>query len=91
MPEISQEMVNEKVADVQSTGAQVLISCDPGCLMNIGGRFNRLGKDITIMHLAEVLNSNVDMSRVRYVDEAERKAIDQAALEHSNAHEEALI
>ncbi|WEV59177.1 (Fe-S)-binding protein [Bifidobacterium sp. ESL0728] len=91
MPEVSQEMVNEKVADVQSTGAQVLISCDPGCLMNIGGRFNRLGKKITIMHLAEVLNSNVDMSRVKYVDAEQRKAIDQQTLQHSNAHEEALV
>lgn len=43
------------------------------------------------MHLAEVLNSNVDMSRVKYVDAAERKAIDEQTLQHSNAHEEALV
>ena len=67
-PEISKQMVDEKVNDVLSTKASVLISCDPGCLMNIGGRFNRRGEKITIMHLAEVLNHNVDMSRVKYVD-----------------------
>lgn len=68
-PEISKTMVDEKVNDVLSTGAKVLISCDPSCLMNIGGRFNRRGEKITIMHLAEVLNHNVDMSRVEYVTE----------------------
>ncbi|BDR54183.1 Fe-S oxidoreductase [Bombiscardovia apis] len=70
-PEISKQMVNEKVDDVLSTGASVLISCDPACLMNIGGRLNRRGEKITIMHLAEVLNHNVDMSRVTFVDSKE--------------------
>ncbi|MCX2454935.1 (Fe-S)-binding protein [Lacticaseibacillus nasuensis] len=65
-PEISKQMVDEKVDSVLATNAQVLISCDPACLMNIGGRFNRRGEKITIMHLAEVLNHNVDMSRVTY-------------------------
>lgn len=91
VPEVSKQMVDEKVSDIQSTGAEVIISCDPGCLMNIGGRFNRDGKKITVMHLAEVLNSNVDMSRVKYATAEERKAIDQAALQESNAHEEALV
>jgi hypothetical protein len=59
-PEISRQMVDEKVDSVLSTEAEVLISCDQACLMNIAGRFNRRGEKIKIMHLAEVLNSNVD-------------------------------
>jgi L-lactate dehydrogenase complex protein LldE len=90
VPQVSRQMVDEKVADVESTGADVLISCDPGCLMNIGGRFNREGKTITIMHLAEVLNSNVDMDRVRYVDAEERAELDHEYLMKSNTEEEAL-
>ncbi|RBP99747.1 (Fe-S)-binding protein [Bifidobacterium xylocopae] len=74
-PEISRQMVDEKVNDVISTNASVLISCDPGCLMNIGGRFNRRGEKITIMHLAEVLNHNVDLSRVTYVDTREKEGV----------------
>ena len=35
-----------------------------GCLMNIGGKFNRDGKKIKIMHIAEVLNHEVDESRM---------------------------
>ncbi|MBC1921825.1 (Fe-S)-binding protein [Listeria grayi] len=59
MPEISEQMVSEKVADIVETDAEILISADMGCLMNIGGKFNRLGKEIKIMHIAEVLNSGV--------------------------------
>ena len=63
-PLISNAMVTEKMNDVISTGAEVLISADMACLMNIGGKFNREGKKIKIMHIAEVLNHDVDESRV---------------------------
>ncbi len=64
MPEISEMMVTEKMNDVISTDAEILISADMGCLMNIGGKFNRDGKKIKIMHIAEVLNTNVDLNRM---------------------------
>ncbi|AQP54499.1 hypothetical protein CBF34_01555 [Vagococcus penaei] len=64
MPEISEEMVTEKMHDVLDTGAEILISADMGCLMNIGGKFNRDGHPIKIMHIAEVLNSHVDLNRM---------------------------
>jgi L-lactate dehydrogenase complex protein LldE len=57
MAQISEQMVDEKVACVEQTGADYLISADCGCLMNIGGRAERKGKDVKIMHIAEVLNS----------------------------------
>ncbi|WP_035446369.1 (Fe-S)-binding protein [Atopobacter phocae] len=62
--EISEMMVTEKVNDVVSTGAEILISADMGCLMNIGGKLNRDGKEIKVMHIAEVLNSQVDLNRM---------------------------
>ncbi|MGO2083424.1 (Fe-S)-binding protein [Vagococcus sp.] len=64
MPEISEQMVTEKVQDVMSTSPDILISADMGCLMNIGGKLNRDGHDVKIMHIAEVLNSNVDHVRM---------------------------
>lgn len=64
MPGISEMMVTEKMQDIIATDADILISADMGCLMNIGGKFNRAGKKIKIMHIAEVLNSNVDVSRM---------------------------
>ncbi len=55
MSEISEKMVDEKIRNIDSTGAELLIGSDLGCLMNIGGRMQREGKDIKVMHIAEVL------------------------------------
>jgi len=57
MTPISEQMVDEKVDSVVETGADYLIGADCGCLMNIGGRIERLGKKVKVMHIAEVLNS----------------------------------
>ncbi|MCF2648659.1 (Fe-S)-binding protein [Niallia sp. Sow4_A1] len=57
MGQISEQMVDEKVACVESTNAEYLVSADAGCLMNIGGRMDRKGKAIKALHIAEVLNS----------------------------------
>ncbi|UOY92612.1 (Fe-S)-binding protein [Ectobacillus sp. JY-23] len=57
MTPISEQMVDEKVDSVMQTGATYLIGADCGCLMNIGGRAERLQKNIRVMHIAEVLNS----------------------------------
>ena len=57
MAQISEQMVDEKVQHIEETKADILVGADAGCLMNIGGRINRLGKKVKIMHIAEVLNS----------------------------------
>ncbi|QQK79128.1 (Fe-S)-binding protein [Salicibibacter cibi] len=56
MPEISKEMVDEKVNCIQATEADILIGADAGCLMNIGGRMSREETPVKVMHIAEVLN-----------------------------------
>jgi L-lactate dehydrogenase complex protein LldE len=57
MAEISEQMVDEKVQNVEETGAYYLIGADCGCLMNIGGRIDRKGKQVKVLHIAEVLNT----------------------------------
>ncbi|MDQ0483225.1 (Fe-S)-binding protein [Guptibacillus hwajinpoensis] len=55
MVAVSKEMVDEKIKDIESTDADILIGADSGCLMNISGRMNRLQKPVKVMHIAEVL------------------------------------
>lgn len=74
-PALSQPMVDEKVDSIVSTGAKTLISCDPACLMNIGGRMNRRGIKMNVMHLANVLNHNVDPSRIKFVKDVDKATI----------------
>ncbi|PLR82142.1 Fe-S oxidoreductase [Bacillus canaveralius] len=57
MAQISEQMVDEKVCHVEETGAEYLIGADAGCLMNIGGRIDRKGVPVKVLHIAEVLNS----------------------------------
>lgn len=57
MMPISEQMVDEKVQHIEETKAEVLIGADCSCLMNIGGRIDRQGKPIKVMHIAQVLNS----------------------------------
>ncbi|MDF2669853.1 MAG: Fe-S oxidoreductase [Paenibacillus sp.] len=59
MADMSEAMVCEKAAHVCSTGAEVLVGTDMGCLMNIQGRLNKEGKPIRVMHLAELLEEGV--------------------------------
>jgi L-lactate dehydrogenase complex protein LldE len=56
MAQISEQMVDEKVRHVEETGAKYLVGADGACLMNIGGRMERLGKPVKVLHIAEILN-----------------------------------
>ncbi|MBF0786047.1 (Fe-S)-binding protein [Muribacter muris] len=55
MAEISGEMVTEKVAHIADAEPDYLIGADVSCLLNIGGRLSREGKNVKVMHIAEVL------------------------------------
>ena len=56
MGDISKQMVDEKIQHIEETEADIIIGSDAGCLMNIGGRINRVGHPVKVMHIAEVLN-----------------------------------
>lgn len=54
-PDISQAMVQEKCENYLESGADILILCEPGCLLNIGGYLSRNHPDKKAMHLAQFL------------------------------------
>ncbi len=54
-PEISDRMVADKAADIVQTGADTLLAGDLGCLLNMAGKLARLGKEVRVRHVAEVL------------------------------------
>ncbi len=60
MPEISEAMVDEKVAAIAGTGAEVLVGTDLGCLMNIGGRLKKQGLKVRVMHIAQLLDEGMN-------------------------------
>lgn len=59
-PEISEALVQEKCENYIGSGADVLLLCEPGCLLNIGGYLSRNHPDKKIMHLAQFLARYAD-------------------------------
>lgn len=60
MPEISEAIVDEKAQNIFATQADVLVGTDMSCLMNITGRLRKLGSDMRVMHIAELLDEGMD-------------------------------
>jgi L-lactate dehydrogenase complex protein LldE len=54
-PDISTRMVSDKTADIEATGAELLLAGDMGCLLNMAGRLSRGASAIAVRHIAEVL------------------------------------
>jgi len=59
-PDISARMVSDKAESVIASGADVLVSGDLGCLMNIAGRLKRMDSPVRVYHLAELLAGMTD-------------------------------
>jgi L-lactate dehydrogenase complex protein LldE len=55
--EVSAAMLDEKLANVLSTGAGAVCACDASCLMHMGGGLRRRGASVRPLHLAEILAS----------------------------------
>jgi len=53
--DISGAMVKDKTDSLRATGAERVISQDCGCLMNIGGAFEKQGNGPDTQHIAEFL------------------------------------
>jgi L-lactate dehydrogenase complex protein LldE len=53
--DISAAMVEDKVKNIIDSGADTVVGCDMGCLMNIQGMLSRKGLDIKVMHIAQIL------------------------------------
>ena len=63
-PDISARMVSDKAAAVVASGAEVLVSGDLGCLMNIAGRLKRMDSTVRVYHLSELLAGMTDVPAI---------------------------
>ena len=54
-PEIAEEALRWKVKNIVDSGAQVVASANPGCILQIGMGLQRAGHDIPIVHVMDLL------------------------------------
>jgi len=57
-PEISSEILNQKLDNVEKTGADILATDCPGCVLQLRGGIHRRGGKIKVMHTAEAAALN---------------------------------
>jgi L-lactate dehydrogenase complex protein LldE len=55
LPEVSTAILDKKLDHVERTGADCLVACDGGCLMQMGGGLSRRQSRVRPLHLAQVL------------------------------------
>jgi L-lactate dehydrogenase complex protein LldE len=58
-PEVSVAMADDKLADAGRTGAEALVTADPGCLLHLRARAARTGGP-RVVHLATALAKGLD-------------------------------
>jgi L-lactate dehydrogenase complex protein LldE len=56
-PEVSRSMMENKVNNIIASGADTVVTCEPGCLMNIAGGLHKAGSNIRVMHIIDLLAS----------------------------------
>lgn len=59
-PEVSRAMLQDKLNHILESGAEVVVACDAGCLMNIAGGLQRSRLPVRAMHLIEILAAGMD-------------------------------
>jgi len=60
MGDISGAMLQRKLDNIETTGADIVTGIDVSCLMHIAGGLHRRGSRVQVKHLAEVLSSGPD-------------------------------
>jgi glycolate oxidase iron-sulfur subunit len=58
-PEPARELGDRKARNVLATGAELLVTANPGCLMQVAASLQRLGGRIAMAHTVEVLDASL--------------------------------
>jgi glycolate oxidase iron-sulfur subunit len=58
-PEPARQLGERKARDVLATGADLLVTANPGCLMQIAVALRRMGRPIALAHTAQVLDASI--------------------------------
>lgn len=55
-PELSAQILENKLNDIEATGADLLLTDCPGCIMQLRGGLKKRGSSVTVQHTIEALN-----------------------------------
>jgi L-lactate dehydrogenase complex protein LldE len=52
-------MLENKIRNLEASGADTVISCDMGCLLHLAGGLHRKGSHLAVKHIAQVLDEGM--------------------------------
>jgi glycolate oxidase iron-sulfur subunit len=58
-PEPARELGDRKAATILATGAELLVTANPGCLMQVASAIERSGRPMGMAHTIEVLDASI--------------------------------
>jgi Fe-S oxidoreductase len=58
-PEVASQILKRKLDNLASTGAKVLVTDNPGCIMHLRGGIDAARMDVKVMHLAELMAAHL--------------------------------
>ena len=58
LPEVSEAILQKKLETAHASGAEYVVSADPGCMMQMAGGLSRRGDTLKVIHIAQVLADN---------------------------------
>lgn len=58
-PEPAQQLGDRKVENCLSTGAQMVVTSNPGCILQIAAGLQRAGHDIPVKHMIEIVDASI--------------------------------
>ncbi len=58
-PETAREIGDRKVQNCLATGAEMVVSSNPGCLMQIRAGLERAGRKLPVLHMVELLDAAI--------------------------------
>jgi L-lactate dehydrogenase complex protein LldE len=64
MPDISGAMLNDKIRSIDSTPAELIVTCDASCLTHMNGGLHRQQHTQRVVHIADVLAGKLEQNAV---------------------------
>jgi glycolate oxidase iron-sulfur subunit len=58
-PQPARQLGDRKAANILATGADLLVTANPGCLMQVASSLSRSGQPIGMAHTVEVLDASI--------------------------------
>jgi L-lactate dehydrogenase complex protein LldE len=55
-PQVSRAMMENKIKNIIASGADTVVTCETGCLMNIAGGLHKAGAPVRAMHIIDLLS-----------------------------------